>query len=271
VTPRPIDSLRNGHVAAARSLLTRKGRAAASAFLVEGPHAVTAALESSRQQVRELFVTEAAAIRDHALVQAAVADRVAVHAVTERVLGSLCDTVTPQGVVAVVDTVNVDLATAVPVGSRLVVVLEQIADPGNAGAVIRTADAAGATAVITTAGSVDIWSGKSVRASAGSVFHLPIVTDVSAAAALGHLRAQGCSVLATAADGEHDLDRLIDDGRLASPTAWVFGNEAHGVSAEVRPLADRVVRIPLYGGAESLNLAVAAAICLYSSARAQRH
>jgi TrmH family RNA methyltransferase len=270
VTQRPIDSLRNAHVAAARSLLTRKGRTAASAFLVEGPHAVGEALSSTRHRVREIFVTQAAAARARDLLGSAAAAGVVVHLVTDRVLGSIGDTVTPQGVVAVVDAEVTDLAAGIPAGSRLVVVLEHIADPGNMGAIIRTADAAGADAVVTTAGSVDVWNGKSVRASAGSVFHLPVVADVTPAAAISHVRALGCTVLATAADGDCDLDTLIDRGELGAPTAWVFGNEAHGLSAEVRSLADQVTRIPVYGGAESLNLAVAAAVCLYASARAQR-
>jgi TrmH family RNA methyltransferase len=251
-------------------LLTRKGRTAASALLVEGPHAVSEALATTRQRVREIFVTAAAAARDRDLLQVANAAGVVVHPVTERVLNSLRDTVTPQGVVAVVETTAVDLAAAFPAAGRLLVVLEQIADPGNAGTIIRTADAAGADAVVTTAGSVDVWSGKSVRASAGSVFHLPLVTDVTGADVLECARSHGSTVLATDAHGDRDLDELIDAGTLASRTVWVFGNEAHGVSDQVRSAADHVVRVPVYGGAESLNLAAAAAICLYASARAQR-
>jgi RNA methyltransferase, TrmH family len=136
--------------------------------------------------------------------------------------------------------------------------------------VIRTADAAGADAVVLSAGSVDVWSGKSVRSSAGSVFHLPLVTGVDTTSAIERGRAAGCAVLATAADGESDLDDLIDSGALASPTVWVFGSEAHGLSEAARAGADRVARLPVYGRAESLNLAAAAAICLYASARAQR-
>jgi TrmH family RNA methyltransferase len=270
MTPGPIDSLQNSHVAAARSLLSRKGRTAASAFLVEGPHAVTEALCAPSDLVREVFVTDSSADREVALLRAAAEAGVAVRVVSDPVLRSLRDTVTPQGVVAVVDIPSVDLATALCVGCRLAVVLDRIADPGNAGTVIRTADAAGADAVVVAAGSVDVWSGKCVRSSAGSVFHVPLVTGVSVESAVEQARAAGAVVLATAADGEVDLDELIDAGTLASPTVWLFGNEAHGLSDAARGGADRVVRLPVYGRAESLNLAAAAAICLYASARAQR-
>ena len=266
---RPIDSPQNGQVAAARSLLTRKGRVAAAAFLVEGPHAVGEALATTGLVVRELFVTPSAADRDVELLRAAAGSGVPVRTVTDRVIAALGDTVTPQGVVAVVGTPAFDLAE-VTAASRLAVVLDGIADPGNAGTAIRTADAAGADAVILTSGSVDVWSGKCVRASAGSVFHLPVVTGVAPAAAYGWLAATGHQVLATSVTGTVDLDDLVDDGRLRMPTTWVFGNEAHGISAASVAAADLTVRLPIYGRAESLNLAATAAICLYASARAQR-
>ncbi len=185
-------------------------------------------------------------------------------------LGALRDTVTPQGLVAVVATPVVDLVDACAAAPQLIAVLDQVSDPGNAGTVIRTADAAGASAVVVSRGSVDVWSGKCVRSSAGGVFHLPVVTGVPTEAALTQAKTAGCTVLATAADGTTDLDDLIDSGRLAGPTAWVFGNEAHGLPSAVRDLADHVVRLPIYGRAESLNLAATAAICLYASARASR-
>jgi TrmH family RNA methyltransferase len=154
-----------------------------------------------------------------------------------------------------------------PPEPRLVAVLHGVADPGNAGTVIRTADAAGADAVVLTAGSVDPYTGKCVRASAGSLFHLPVVTGVEADNAFPLLRATGLTVLATAADGTDDLDRLADDGGLVGPVAWVFGNEAHGLPTDVLAAADRTVRIPIRGRAESLNLATAAAVCLFATAR----
>lgn len=265
-TPGAIDSPRNPRIVAARALQTAKGRREAGAFLVEGPHAIGAALDASFD-LREVFVTEAAAERDKDLMRSLAATGLSAHTVTDRVLRALGDTVTPQGVVAVV---AIPPQAAVPAAPRLAVVLHECADPGNAGAVIRTADAAGAELAVFGAGSVDVWSGKCVRASAGSVFHLPLVTAGETHTAVTQLKADGCRVFATAADGSSDLDSLGEGGGLAEPTAWLFGSEAHGLPGDLLDLADRVVRIPIHGRAESLNLAAAAAVCLYASARAHR-
>jgi RNA methyltransferase, TrmH family len=269
-TPPLIDSPRNARVSAARSLRSRKGRTAASAFLVEGPHAVAEALGAGGYQVRELFVTQVAAAREPDLVRAATVAGADVRSVTDHVLATLRDTVTPQGIIAVVSLPDVGLGTVLRRRPRLMTLLDGVGDPGNAGTVIRTADAVGADVVAVTAGSVDVWSGKCVRASAGSVFHVPIVTGCTVADAASGAAEAGCQVLATGTDGDADLDELIDQHVLAAPTVWIFGNEAHGISAAAREAAQRVVRVPVYGGAESLNLAAAAAICLYASARAQR-
>jgi RNA methyltransferase, TrmH family len=267
----PIDSPQNTHVAAARSLLTRKGRTAASLFLAEGPHAVGEVLAAPGHRLRELFVTNAAAAREVELLRQVADAQVTVRTVTERVMAGLVDTVTPQGMVAVVEMPVSVLETTLTAGLQLGVLLERVADPGNAGTVIRTADAAGAGLVALTGGSVDVWSGKVVRASAGSLFHLPVAPGADLDATIALARRSGCAVLATAADGAEDLDDLIDTGALAKPTIWAFGNEAQGVSATLRAAADRTVRVPIEGRAESLNLAATAAVCLYASRRAQRH
>ncbi|HYN93048.1 MAG TPA: RNA methyltransferase, partial [Pilimelia sp.] len=159
---------------------------------------------------------------------------------------------------------------SLPVRPRLVAVLAGIAEPGNAGTVVRTAEAAGARAVMFPDGSVDPYNGKCVRASAGSLFHVDVVRGGSAAEAVAALRAAGLVVLAADAHGAGDLDDLADAGALARPTAWLFGSEAHGLPADLLAVADARVRVPIHGRAESLNLAAAAAVCLYSSARAQR-
>ncbi len=149
-------------------------------------------------------------------------------------------------------------------------VAADIRDPGNAGALVRCADAAGAAAVVLTGNSVDPHNGKAVRASVGSIFHLPVVTGVDAEDSVSALRAGGLAILATAGAGPLSLDDAVDSALLAQPTAWLFGNEAHGLAPGLLELADEVVRVPIYGRAESLNLATAAAVCLYASARAQR-
>lgn len=200
-------------------------------------------------------------------MRAAATAGVPIVVVDERVARSLGDTVHPQGMVAVVELPRIRLDDVVRRHPRLVAVLCDVADPGNAGTVIRTADAAGADAVVLTRGSTDPYSGKCVRSSAGSIFHLPIVTGADARQCIDALRGAGLTVLATTTAGD-PLDEIEDT--LAGPTAWVFGNEAHGLADDVVAAADRQVRVPIHGRAESLNLAAAAAVCLYAAARAQR-
>jgi RNA methyltransferase, TrmH family len=212
-------------------------------------------------------VTATAAGREADLLRAAARRDVPVVLVDDRVARSLGDTETPQGVVAVVEQPHHRLETVLRGSPKLVVVLCGVADPGNAGTVIRTADAAGADAVVLTRGSTDPYSGKCVRASAGSLFHLPVITGVSVAPTIEALRAAGLGVLAATLDGD-PVDEF--DDILGGPVAWLFGNEARGLEADAVAAADRRVRVPIRGRAESLNLAAAAAVCLYASVRAQQ-
>jgi TrmH family RNA methyltransferase len=185
--------------------------------------------------------------------------------VDERALASLADTVSPAGVVALCRYVDVPLAEALT--GRLAAICADVRDPGNAGTVIRCADAAGADGVVLAGKSVDLYNPKTLRASAGSAFNLPVAVEKDATAAVGAAREAGLTVLA--ADGSGEVD-LFDAGPLlGGPTAWLFGNEAWGLPAHLAGLADHRVRIPLLGRAESLNLSTAAALCLYESARAR--
>lgn len=252
-------------MAAARRLLRRTGRERAGRFLVEGAQAVREAAAAGA--VRELFVTDGAARRHDDLVAAARAAGARVSAVSERAAAALSDTVTPQGLVAVCDLRDVPLATALAGPPVLVAVLVGVADPGNAGTVIRVADAAGAGAVLLAGDTVDPHNGKAVRASTGSLFHLPLARDRDAGAVLAACRAAGLTLLAADGDGELDLHDPRAAAVLAGPTAWVFGGEAHGLPAELAAAADHRVRVPIHGRAESLNLATAAAVCLYASAQ----
>jgi TrmH family RNA methyltransferase len=185
-------------------------------------------------------------------------------------MDSLSQTVTPQGVVAVCGYLDRPLATVIAGRPKLVAVLAAVRDPGNAGTVIRVADAAGADAVVLTDSSVDVYNGKCVRATAGSLFHLPVVTGVAAEPALAQLRDAGLRVLAADGRAPRDLDDALDRDELVGPTAWLFGNEAWGLPADLTALCDLAIRVPIHGQAESLNLATAAAVCLYASARAHR-
>jgi TrmH family RNA methyltransferase len=235
---------------------------------VEGAQAVREALRHAR--VHELFVTDAAAERHPELLAAARDAGVRVVPVTDRAAASLSDTVTPQGLVAVCDLLGVPLADALGERPSLVAACAGIADPGNAGTVIRVADAAGADAVLLAGDTVDPHNPKAVRASTGSLFHLPLARDRDTAAVLDACRAAGLTLLAADAAGELDLHDPASDAVLAGPVAWVFGGEAHGVPADVAERADHRVRVPILGRAESLNLATAAAVCLYASVAAGR-
>ena len=177
---------------------------------------------------------------------------------------------TPQGIFAVCDLLDVPLDRALQGTPRLVAVCVAVADPGNAGTVVRVADAAGADAVVFAGDTVDPHNGKAVRASTGSVFHLPIARERDAALALDACRAAGLTTLVADARGELDLYDPAVAPLLAGPVAWIFGGEAHGVPATVAEQADHRVRVPIHGRAESLNLATAAAVCLYTSVGARR-
>jgi TrmH family RNA methyltransferase len=250
-------------VASARRLTRPARRKAEGRFLVEGRQAVSAGLAAGA--LLEIFVGQSYRAR-HADLLAAT--DVPVRLVSDEAVASLSETVTPQGIVGVAPVRARQLADLR--APRLVAVLVEVRDPGNAGTVVRTADAAGADAVVFAGDCVDPWGGKSVRASAGSVFHLPLVTGVGVDEAVAGLRGAGCRVVATSLAAETDLDAVLDAGVLAAPTAWVFGNEAHGLPAHTLAAADETVKVPVYGQAESLNLATAAAVCLYATARAQK-
>ncbi|HZE39646.1 MAG TPA: RNA methyltransferase [Stackebrandtia sp.] len=253
----------SSRIAAARKLTRRKYRDARRRFLAEGPNAVSAALGRGGV-VRELFAAADALERHTPLAAAAEQQGARLNVVTADALASLSETVTPQGIIAECEFVDAALAT----DSRLVAVLDGVSDPGNAGTILRTADAAGAGAVVFPHGAVDPYNGKCVRSSAGSLFQVPVTRGGDTADHLRRLRDAGLSVLVADAHGDVDLDDA--DDLLRRPTAWIFGSEAHGLPEAIAAQANARVRVPIYGAAESLNLATAAAVCLYASARQQR-
>ncbi|MGX1758405.1 TrmH family RNA methyltransferase [Streptomyces lydicus] len=271
-TPELI-SPRSPRVTAARRLARRAFRGKERRFIAEGPQAVREAIAHRTGGVptlTELFATVEAAERHTEIVEAARAAGVRVHFADDRTVADISQTVTPQGLLGVcgfLDSPFEDILAARP---QLIAVLANVRDPGNAGTVLRCADAAGADAVVLTDASVDLYNPKSVRASVGSLFHLPVAVGVPVERVVSGLQAAGVRILAADGAGDRDLDAELDTGSMGGPTAWVFGNEAWGLPEETRALADAVVRVPIHGRAESLNLATAAAVCLYASARAQR-
>jgi RNA methyltransferase, TrmH family len=244
-------------VAAAIKLHRHVGRRRAARFLAEGPNLVEAALR--RDLVIEVFVTEAAFSRFESML-----GDVPVYLVTDRAAKALSDTVTPVGLVAVCEVPSTSLGDVLADAPRLIAVAAEISEPGNAGTLIRIADAMGAAAVVLAGDSVDPYNGKCLRASAGSIFAIPVVSETDAGQAVSAIADAGLRVLATTVDGETSLD----DADLSGPTAWLFGPESHGLPTELAAMAADRIRIPMAGGTESLNVAAAAAICLYQSSRA---
>lgn len=244
---------------AAAKLHRHTGRRRAARFLAEGPNLVEAALR--RGLVSEVFATEAAAERFADLLGGAD-----VQLVTERGAKALSDTVTPVGLVAVCQQPAVTLDDVLAARPTMLAVPVAISEPGNAGTLIRVADAMGADAVVLAGESVDPYNGKCLRASAGSIFSIPVVSEPDALQVVSQVSAAGLQILATVLGG----DVSVDDVDGTAPTAWLFGPEAHGLPDDVAALATARVRIPMAGAAESLNVASAAAICLYASARSRR-
>lgn len=264
-----IDNPRSPRVRAVAKLAKREARSETGLFLLEGPQAVSEALTSRPELIVDLFATPTALDRHSGLAAAARAAQIEVEYVTEQVLEAMADTVTPQGVVAVCRQFPTSLRDILAAQPRLIAILEEVRDPGNAGTIIRAADAAGADAVILTGRSVDPYNPKVVRSTTGSLFHIAIAVGLELEAVLAAVSAAGLQVIAADIKGD-DLLAARKAGALARPTAWLFGNEARGLSDEHAALADSIISVPIYGHAESMNLATAASVCLYESAFAQR-
>ncbi|WP_314038702.1 RNA methyltransferase [Dietzia sp. CH92] len=278
---RPADPFteRTPRVVSASKFHRSAARRKAGRFLAEGANSVEAALTTGAAV--ELFCTEAALDRFSDLVATGCGVGVPVSVVTDRAIRGLSDTVSPTGIVAVCRTVTrsatdgsrTDEArsgenrTAENPAPRLVAVGQALAEPGNVGTLIRVADALGADAVWLTDGAVDPENPKAVRASAGSLFHLPVVRGIAEADLVERAHRSGLQVAVADAGGEVDIEHA--EAVLGAPTAWVFGNEAHGVPRNLAAAADIRVRIPIRGRAESLNIVTAASICLHTSSRLQ--
>ncbi|PPF28635.1 MULTISPECIES: RNA methyltransferase [unclassified Rathayibacter] len=264
-----LDNPRSPRVRSVAKLTRRPARLETGLFLLEGPQALSEALQYRPELIVESFATPTALERHPEIVAAAAEAEVEIEYVTEDVLDAMADTVTPQGFVAVCRQFPTSLKDVVASEPRLVAVLEEVRDPGNLGTIIRAADAAGADAVVLSGRSVDLYNPKVVRSTTGSLFHLPVAVGADLADVLGRLRGVGLRSVAADVKGEDLLD-VRARGDLAQPTIWVFGNEARGLEEESLALVDGVVAVPIYGAAESLNLATAASVCLYESAFALR-
>jgi len=270
-----LTNIGSDRVRSVRALSRRAVREREGLFLAEGPQAVSEVVAHRPDTVQDLYFeaqtdTRQAGIKQASLLEAAQAAGLSIREVSHEVLVAMSDALVPQGVVAVCRPVDVHLDAVLDDHPRLLMILTNVRDPGNAGTVIRGADAAGADAVLLSDSSVDIYNPKVVRSTAGSLFHLPIVTGVPVAVLLDRVRAAGLDLLAADGSGDEVLGAIDGNLNLDRPHAWVMGNEAWGLEPEVRAACDSVVRVPIYGKAESLNLAMAATLCLYQSASSQK-
>ncbi|WP_228266376.1 TrmH family RNA methyltransferase [Ornithinimicrobium ciconiae] len=282
-----LSNPRSERVRSVRSLGRRAVRQRQGLFVVEGPQAVRELLSYAGHAASDLYLTSSSAERHTGIVELAEGlsaqsaetvrrpesasrqdpgrRRLRIHLCSDEVLAAMTDTAHPQGMIAVATPIDVPLAeTLSAVGDGFVVVLTNVRDPGNAGTVLRAADAFGAAAVLVSDASVDIYNPKVVRSTVGSLFHLPVSVGTPIPELLAACQQAGLRVLAADGSGETSLP----DVDLSVPHAWVMGNEAWGLESEVRDLCDNVVSIPIVR-AESLNLAMAATVCLHASASAR--
>ncbi|MEU1973609.1 RNA methyltransferase [Microbacterium sp. NPDC019599] len=262
-----LENPRSPRVRAVAKLVKRSAREETGLFLAEGPQAAREILAYRPETVVEMFATPTAMERHIDIRDAARDAGVEVVFTTEAVLDAMADTVTPQGIVAVARQSPTSMRDVFAASPRLVAICEEVRDPGNLGTIIRAADAAGADAVVLTGRTVDPYNPKVVRATTGSLFHLPVAVGVDLASTVERAHTAGLRVIAADVGGGDFLDHRA---LLAEPTAWLFGNEARGLDEEALTHADLSLRLPIYGAAESLNLATAASVCLYETAFAQR-
>ena len=261
-----LDDPKANRIRGVAKLNKKDARSETGLFLLEGMQGLKEALDRPKL-IQEIYATEVAVEQHPELFARATSSRIEVHLVTDQVLKALTDTQNPQGVIAVCRSLDVDLTDILAQEPKLLALLANIRDPGNAGTVLRAADAAGADGVIFSDNSVDVYNPKVVRSTTGSLFHLPFVVGATIADTIAQAKSAGFQVFA--ANGGGDSLEILSDEVLKKPTLWVFGNEAWGFEPETLELVDRQVGVPIYGAAESLNLATAASICLYATAFAQ--
>ncbi|MFD2758815.1 TrmH family RNA methyltransferase [Gulosibacter faecalis] len=262
-----IESAKNQRVRDVRRLSQKNARTERGEFVIEGPQAVREALLARPDLVTELFATPTALERHGDVADLIRETGHEVVFASEEAVAAMSDTRSPQGIVAVARQFPTALKRVFEGAPKLVAILEEVRDPGNLGTIIRVADAAGADAVVLTGRTVDLYNPKVVRASTGSIFHLPIAVEADFDDAAVRAKQAGMRVLAADISGR---DLVEARELLAEPTAWVFGNEAHGLPDEVLAQCDDTLIVPIYGRAESMNLATAASVCLYETAFSQR-
>jgi len=277
-----ITSPSNPKIKEVLDIKKRRSKYKGNVFIIEGPHLTEMALASGIG-MKEVFFTSAFSQRKDGQRLLGQLSRKSygnnppsppfskggmggfsgeIFEVTEQILKKLTDTETPQGIVAIVSYATKNLDDIIFRSTPMLVIADGVQEPGNLGTIIRTSDAAGADAVVILKGTCDAFSQKTIRSTAGSLFNVPIIHSETAKL-LSWLKTNKIQLAATALDSE----KSVFDADLTFPTAFVFGNEAHGISNQMRKNSDLILKIPIHGKAESLNVSAAAAVCLYEAVR----
>jgi TrmH family RNA methyltransferase len=261
-----ITSAVNTHIKEAVRLRERKHSSGENLFVIEGLHIIETALQAG-VCIREVFFTDhfRSKKEGRSILNTLKRKGANIFATTEHLLNKITDTETPQGIAAVASYKISSLDSLPARENPLYAVGDGIQEPGNLGTIIRTADAAGADAVILLEGTCDVFIPKVIRATTGSIFHLPI-SQAKAETFVKWLRHSKILLAATSADAANS----VFEAKLDGPMALVFGNEARGVGNTIKEAADLSLKIPIYGRAESMNVAISAAVCLYEAARQRR-
>lgn len=255
-----LTGLQNPMVKAAAELKQKKYRQQQGLFLAEGLRTVEEAVRYGA--VQSIFYTAIEDDRTRTVLEEAAAKQIKLVCVSDKVLKKIADTKTPQGIIAVCEMRSKRLDDFLASG-KMLLVLDRVTDPGNIGTMLRTADAAGVGGLLLLQGCADIYAPKTVRASMGSLFHLPVLSGLSEELLVQAARKAGYELLVTCLDGADNLYKADLQGRLA----FVMGNEANGVSPALLAAADKRVFIPMQGRAESLNVAMAAGIVMFEALR----
>lgn len=258
-----ITSPSNPKIKEALDIKNRRSKYKSNAFIIEGPHLIEMAIASGHQ-IKEVFFTNTFSAKKDGqrLIRQISKYTNDIFEITEHLLNKLTDTETPQGILAMASYAPKNLEDIRFKSVPLIVIIDGVQEPGNLGTIIRTSDAAGADAVIILKGTCDVFMQKTLRATAGSIFNMPIV-HAEAGALLKWLASKGIRLSVTAVDGRTSMF----DADLKNAVAFVFGNEAHGVSSQMKKNADFIFKIPIFGKAESLNVSTSAAVCLYEAVR----
>lgn len=258
-----IQSSQNSKIKEIKALHLKKNRDSEGLYFVEGIRFVNDALDNDQAIIKAVISEKLESVKGgKELIERITAVCSDCSIVTDKLFKEISDTQTPQGIVAVLEKSRYNIKNIIEEGSS-VVILDSLQDPGNVGTIVRTADAAGISAVIMTKGSVDLYSPKVLRSTMGSVFHMPVFQGIDINEAIGMLKESGYKIIASHLDGRNNYF----DEDLTDRCAIIVGNEANGISKETAGMADRLVKIPMPGRAESLNASIAASIMIYEIVR----